>query len=556
MKKLSWLAPVSILIFVLVTLVFLSPLVFSEDSTWFIKKRLNLGLDLKGGTQTVLTVNTTGMSEKDAKEAVDGNMRIIRSRIDQFGVAEPVIQRSGENDILVQLPGVKNPRAAADLLTKSAELVFKLVVSGEDAQRFVDQVDGILQSNLSSFPELAKLEAEYREIDKKESKMPKQDVAEDNPNIADTEETEEAEEREYVSDGSSGVFKSLLTDIQGDFAVRFDDYELMLNLLNSKEFQNIKPKGYDLVLNNVDEDMRKAKAPVVLYVLKSTAEVMGTDLDSASMEIGSSGSHDPRMAGKPFNSLSITTKGARKFANVTGDNIKERLAIVVDNTVYSAPVIQDRIGEGKATITGQFTMDEARSLDILLNNKSLSAPIEVKSSNQVSATLGADSVKSGLMAGLIGIIAVVIFILIYYKLSGLLANIALVFNVGFILAMLTAFGGTLTMPGIAGIILTIGMAVDANVLIFERIREELDAGKNTRSAADAGFKRATITIWDAHLTPLIAAFVLYQFGTGPVRGFALTLTIGIVSSIFTAIVFVRWLMDKTLLSRNREKLSI
>ncbi|MCB5223576.1 MAG: protein translocase subunit SecD [Candidatus Cloacimonadaceae bacterium] len=556
MKKLSWLAPVSILIFVLVTLVFLSPLVFSEDSTWFIKKRLNLGLDLKGGTQTVLTVNTTGMSEKDAKEAVDGNMRIIRSRIDQFGVAEPVIQRSGENDILVQLPGVKNPRAAADLLTKSAELVFKLVVSGEDAQRFVDQVDGILQSNLSSFPELAKLEAEYREIDKKESKMPKQDVAEDNPNIADTEETEEAEEREYVSDGSSGVFKSLLTDIQGDFAVRFDDYELMLNLLNSKEFQNIKPKGYDLVLNNVDEDMRKAKAPVVLYVLKSTAEVMGTDLDSASMEIGSSGSHDPRMAGKPFISLSFTTKGARKFANVTGDNIKERLAIVVDNTVYSAPVIQDRIGEGKATITGQFTMDEARSLAILLNNKSLSAPIEVKSSNQVSATLGADSVKSGLMAGLIGIIAVVIFMLIYYKLSGLLANIALVFNVGFILAMLTAFGGTLTMPGIAGIILTIGMAVDANVLIFERIREELEAGKNPRSAADAGFKRATITIWDANLTTLIAAFVLYQFGTGPVRGFALTLTIGIVSSIFTAIVFVRWLMDKTLLSRNREKLSI
>ena len=556
MKKLSWLAPVSILIFVLVTLVFLSPLVFSEDSTWFIKKRLNLGLDLKGGTQTVLTVNTTGMSEKDAKEAVDGNMRIIRSRIDQFGVAEPVIQRSGENDILVQLPGVKNPRAAADLLTKSAELVFKLVVSGEDAQRFVDQVDGILQSNLSSFPELAKLEAEYREIDKKESKMPKQDVAEDNPNIADTEETEEAEEREYVSDGSSGVFKSLLTDIQGDFAVRFDDYELMLNLLNSKEFQNIKPKGYDLVLNNVDEDMRKAKAPVVLYVLKSTAEVMGTDLDSASMEIGSSGSHDPRMAGKPFISLSFTTKGARKFANVTGDNIKERLAIVVDNTVYSAPVIQDRIGEGKATITGQFTMDEARSLAILLNNKSLSAPIEVKSSNQVSATLGADSVKSGLMAGLIGIIAVVIFILIYYKLSGLLANIALVFNVGFILAMLTAFGGTLTMPGIAGIILTIGMAVDANVLIFERIREELEAGKNPRSAADAGFKRATITIWDANLTTLIAAFVLYQFGTGPVRGFALTLTIGIIGSIFTAIVFVRWLMDKTLLSRNSEKLSI
>lgn len=554
MKKLSWLAPVSILIFVLVTLIFLSPLVFSEDTSWFVKKKLNLGLDLKGGTQTVLTVNTSGMSEKDAKDAVDGNMRIIRSRIDQFGVAEPVIQKSGENDILVQLPGVKNPRAAADLLTKSAELVFKLVVTGEDAVRFVDQVDGILQSNLSSFPELAQLEAEYREIDKKDPEPAEKEAVE---NTQDADEAEEAEESPLPqSDGSSGVFKSLLTDVQGEYAVRFDDYELMLNLLSSKDFQNLKPKGYDLVLQNVDEEMRKAKAPVILYVLKSTAEIMGTDLDHASMEIGSSSHTDARMAGKPFISLSFTTKGARKFANVTGDNIKERLAIVVDNTVYSAPVIQDRIPEGKATITGQFTMDEARSLAILLNNKSLSAPVEVKSSNQVSATLGADSVRSGLMAGLIGIIAVVLFMLIYYKLSGFLANIALVFNVGFILAMLTAFGGTLTMPGIAGIILTIGMVVDANVLIFERIREELETGKNPRSAADAGFKRATITIWDANLTTLIAAFVLYQFGTGPVRGFALTLTIGIIGSIFTAIVFVRWLMDKILLSGNREKLSI
>ncbi|NLW18594.1 MAG: protein translocase subunit SecD [Candidatus Cloacimonetes bacterium] len=556
MKKLSWLAPVSILIFVLVTLIFLSPLVFSEDSNWFIKKKLNLGLDLKGGTQTVLTVNTSGMSEKDAKDAVDGNMNIIRSRIDQFGVAEPVIQRSGENDIIVQLPGVKNPRAAADLLTKSAELVFKLVVTGEDANRFVDQVDGILQSNLSSFPELAKLEAEYREIDKKDPKPAEKKPAEEAQDLQEAEDADDEDAPVRESDGKSGVFKSLLTDVQGEYAVRFDDYEMMVNLLNSKEFQNLKPKGYDLVLNNADDEMRKAKAPVVLYVLKSTAEIMGTDLDSASMEIGASGHSDPRMAGKPYISLSFTTKGARKFANVTGDNIKERLAIVVDNTVYSAPVIQDRIPEGKATITGQFTMDEARSLAILLNNKSLSAPVEVKSSNQVSATLGADSVKSGLMAGLIGIIAVVIFMLIYYKMSGFLANIALVFNVGFILAMLTAFGGTLTMPGIAGIILTIGMAVDANVLIFERIREELETGKNARSAADAGFKRATITIWDANLTTLIAAFVLYQFGTGPVRGFALTLTIGIIGSIFTAIVFVRWLMDKTLLSRNSEKLSI
>jgi len=295
---------------------------------------------------------------------------------------------------------------------------------------------------------------------------------------------------------------------------------------------------------------------VVLYVLESTPQLKGTDVDRASMEIGPSDSPNPHIANKPYISLTFTRTGARKFANCTGDNIGRRLAIVLDNTVYSAPVIQDRIPDGKAMITGQFTEQEAKSLAILLNNESLSAPIEPKYSTQVSATLGEDSIKSGFRAGLIGILAVIIFMALYYKGAGLIADFVLIFNVGFILAAMTIFGGTLTMPGIAGIILTIGMAVDANVLIFERIREELDAGRSPRSALDAGFKRATVTILDSNITTLIAALVLYQFGTGPVRGFAVTLSIGIIGSMFCAIVFARYIMEKTMIRPGKNTMSI
>ncbi|MCB5246804.1 MAG: protein translocase subunit SecD [Candidatus Cloacimonetes bacterium] len=534
MKKYSWLTPVSILIFVLVTLAFLSPLLIPEGGSWPIKQRLNLGLDLKGGTQIVLGVNTDELPEADRLDAVKNNIEIIRNRIDQFGVAEPTIQRIGENKILVQLPGEDDQMEAEKLVTQSAVLEFRLVAKPDDAERFLDLLDGITQANLGSIPVLAKLDAEDRELD--------------GPDAATADSTE--------AEPKSGIFKSLITTSERDYVVRYDDLETMRALLADSTFIRLKPKGYDLLLESVDEEKRLAQEPSVIYVLKSAAEVKGTDVDGASMEIGSTDSSNPQMAGKPYIALNFTRQGARRFANVTGDNTGERLAIVVDNTVYSAPVIQDRIPDGKATITGIFSTEEARSLAILLNNKSLSAPIEPQYSQKVSATLGSDSVKSGLMAGLIGIIAVAIFMLVYYKLCGLVADFVLIFNVGFILAMLTAFGGTLTLPGIAGIILTIGMAVDANVLIFERIREELDAGKTPRSATDAGFKRASVTIWDANLTTLIAAFVLYQFGTGAIRGFALTLTIGIVGSIFSAIVFVRFIMDKTMLTGNRKNLSI
>lgn len=529
MKKYSWLIPVSILIFVLGTLIFLSPLVIPESVNWPIKQKLNLGLDLKGGTQIVLSVLTDKLAEADKAPAVENNIRIIRNRIDQYGIAEPTIQKIGESDILVQLPGVKDPVAAANLVQQSAVLEFKLVAPPEDAERYLEQLDGIIQSNLERFPALAKLDAEDKELAGDE---------------ADSLETK------------TGIFKSLISTSQYNYVVRDSDLPVVKELLQDSLFTMISPKGYELALEAVDEEKRLRGDPTIIYVLKSAVEVQGTDVEGASWQIGSSDNPNPQMANKPFISLEFNRQGARKFANVTGDNINQRLAIVVDDVVYSAPVIQDRIPDGKATISGVFTNEEAKSLAILLDNESLTAPIEPKYSTQVSATLGNDSIRSGFRAGVIGIILVILFMLVYYKLAGFIADFVLVFNIGFILAALTAFGGTLTMPGIAGIILTIGMAVDANVLIFERIREELDAGRPPHTAVDAGYKRATVTIWDANLTTLIAAIVLYQFGTGPVRGFALTLMIGIIGSIFSAIVFVRYIMDKTMLAGIKKTMSI
>jgi preprotein translocase subunit SecD len=249
-------------------------------------------------------------------------------------------------------------------------------------------------------------------------------------------------------------------------------------------------------------------------------------------------------------------EGARKFERVTADNVGKRLAIVLDGVVYSAPNIQERIAGGRAQITGRFTATEANELAIVLSTGNLIAPIKPVSTSIIGATLGSDSIRKGTFAGLIGLIIVALFMVIYYKGCGFIADIALVLNVGFILAMLTAFGATLTLPGIAGIILTIGMAVDSNVLIYERIREELDIGKAPRTAVDAGFKRAIITVWDSNLTTLIAAIVLYYLGTGPIRGFAVTLAIGIMSSMFTAIVMVRAILDNFVLTGTKTKLSV
>jgi len=258
----------------------------------------------------------------------------------------------------------------------------------------------------------------------------------------------------------------------------------------------------------------------------------------------------------PYVSLEFDSQGARVFERITGEHVRKRLAIVLDGVVYSAPVIQERISGGRASITGSFSMAEARDLAIVLRAGALPAPVTILEQRTVGPALGQDSIRKGFLACLIGGIAILIFMVFYYRSSGLIANVALVLNIALILAGLAALGATLTLPGIAGIALTIGMAVDANVLIYERIREEIRLGKTPRAAVDSGYAKATRTIIDANVTTLIAAVVLFQFGTGPVRGFAVTLTIGLLANLYTAIVVTRMIFDYFLEERRVRTLSI
>ncbi|BCS87195.1 protein translocase subunit SecD [Pseudodesulfovibrio sediminis] len=260
---------------------------------------------------------------------------------------------------------------------------------------------------------------------------------------------------------------------------------------------------------------------------------------------------------KPFVSITFNARGGAIFTNLTSENVNKRMAIVLDGKVYSAPVIQERISGGRASITGQFTQEEARDLAVVLRAGSLPAPVQILEQRTVGPSLGQESIDNGIMSAVIGMVAVLAFMLIYYGFAGMVADLVLCINIMLIMSGLALFGATLTLPGIAGIILTIGMAVDANVIIFERIREELRRGLSSTQAIIEGYDRATLTILDANLTTVIAAIILYQFGTGPIRGFAVTLILGIVTSMFTAIFVSRILFDLYTKSRSANaKLSI
>jgi preprotein translocase subunit SecD len=399
-----------------------------------------------------LIVYKLSLPEKESdnikKMATEQALETIRNRIDEFGVSEPDIRIQGEDRILLQLPGIKEPERAKDLIGKTAQLTFQLVDEEADVNAAINGTppvgDEILYQN------------KY------------------NPNSSTSTKIPFLIKKRVLLDGS------LLTDAR----VEFDRFQ------------------------------------------------------------------------QPEVGIEFNRKGARIFDRITGDNIHKRLAIVLDKSVYSAPVIQDRIAGGKAVITGNFTMNEAKDLAIALRAGSLPAPVKIIEERTVGPTLGADSVKMGMISMVVGGLLVVLFMVIYYKSAGLIADLALVINIILIAGGLAAFQATLTLPGIAGIILTIGMAVDANVIIYERIREELRAGKTALASIHAGFDKAALTILDANVTTLIAALVLYQFGTGPIKGFAVTLGLGIIASLFTALILSKSIFDFILKNKPSSKLSI
>jgi protein-export membrane protein SecD len=420
-----------------------------EEKSPILGKILKLGLDLKGGTHLLLEVDSSQLDGSiKIKDAVDRAIEIIRNRIDQFGVAEPRLARQGDKWIIVQLPGIKDPQAAKDLIGKTALLEFRMVNTSKEAGKVLDLLKqkGITPS-------------QYR----------------DNPLV--------------------------YPDIKAAMPE------------NAAIFEN---KEGDI------------------YVLDKTL-LTGATLTNAKVDF--------KELGQPGVSIEFNKEGAKIFAGITGENIGRYLAIVLDGIVQSAPSITSKIPDGNAFISGKFSDEDAKLLATALRAGALPAPVKVIEERTVGPSLGDDSIRKGFMASIIGIAMVFVFMIVYYRASGIIADIALGLNLIMLMAAMAYFQLTLTLPGVAGIALTLAMAVDANVLILERVREELATGKTARIAVDVGYKKVFWTIFDANITTLIAALFLFWFGTGPIKGFAVTISIGLVISMFTSITVTKLIYE-------------
>ncbi len=401
--------------------------------------------------------------------AVDQSLEIIRNRIDQFGVAEPVIIRQGADEIVVQLPGVRDPKRAMKLLGDTAQLEFKIVAEtpGLNIQELIDQ---------------AKSSGQWAD----------------------------GEDRKKLN-------RALQNRLPADTQIYFEK----------------------------DKDKQTGQEIIRPLLLENQTLMTGDMIKNAQVRIGG-------QMNEPFVSIDLTARGGKVFASITEKNVHRRLAIVLDNVVRSAPSINEKIMGGSAQISGRFSHEEAADLAIILRVGALPAPVDIIQNLTVGASLGQDSIKQGMTAGIVGSLMVIVFMSFYYRLAGVIANGAMVLNILFLFAGLATLNATLTLPGIAGIILSIGMAVDSNILIFERMREEYERGKSIRSSVSSGFSEALSTVVDSHMTTLITSLALFLFGTGPIKGFAITLTLGIVFNLFTTLFCSHFVFD-ILLAYNKLK---
>jgi len=491
--------------------------------------------------------------KKESADAIDRTLQIMENRVNQFGVSEPSIQRQGSRRIIIELPGVQDPARARGLVGKTALLEFKLLADADKTQKALSEIDRFMKLDLArkKYGEgaadslMAKASADTTVSDTaaapKESKDQVVDVKElfGEEGEVPSKDTSVLVDQEMMEEHP---FYTLLRNVQNEIGVPEQNYGIVNRILHRQELQSILPNDYEFLWSKAAETAPDGNKYYSLYYLKKEAELTGSFLRDAQVQIGGGGSPGAS-AGLPEVTFELDRQGARIFSRVTGANVGQNLAIVLDKKVHMAPRIKTKIPDGRGVIEGSKDMEEATDLSIVLRAGALPAPVEIIEERTVGPSLGLDSVNKGFMSALAGLLVVTIFMIWYYRLSGLVANIALIFNMVFIMAILAGFQGTLTLPGIAGIVLTMGMAVDANVLIYERIREELRTGKTVKAAIDAGYSRAMVTIFDSNITTLMSSIVLYQFGTGPIKGFALTLTIGITASMFTAIVISRAIFD-------------
>ena len=458
-----------------------------------------------------------------SEDSIRRVIEIIQNRVDQFGVAEPTIQKQGNNRVIVELAGIQDSERARDLLQSTALLELMIVKDIESTNALIRQIDSITATSNE------KAVNDDNEINK----------------LFDT-------------TGSDNLnFSSLLISVGGNLAIsskNLSSYKDILSQVNVKQILDatnstiLTSNSAIALVNEIGEE----EEFYTLYHLFNNAELTGGVIEDAQMRLSQAGV----TAGQAVVEVEMNSEGSREWARITGANINNRIAIVLDKKVHMAPVIRSQIFGGGTVIEGLDSIEEAEDIAIVLRAGALPVPVTIAEERTVGASLGADSISKGTLSMAIGLLLVVFFIVFFYKMSGLIASFSVMWTLILLLGVLALLEATLTLPGIAGLILTVGMSVDANVIIFERIKEELRNGKSVRSAIDSGYERAIRTIVDANLTTGIAAAVLYQYGSGPIKGFATVLFWGIIVSMFTAIIVTRFVFDFVTSRRNIEKLSI
>ncbi len=476
--------------------------------------------------------------EEETEDAINRVLEILQNRIDQFGVSEPTIQKQGKYRILVELAGIQDSDRARALLQSTALLEFYLVKNSAVTNEIIIQLDNILKKSVSDEEFAYIKDSAGKEAPKKDEDAKPDDNVTTIDEIFGETSSNEVDSLSLESDlMTESPIQSLIEIVQGDMAVNTKNLYSLNKLLSKEEVQlKLKSSSGQFLFSNDSEPIGTSGEYYRLYYIEDKPELTGGVVEKAKANLGSLGGGN---AGLPVVSLDMNSEGAKTWSRVTGANIGERIAIVLDGKVHMAPNIREKIPGGRTQIEGFEDMNEAKDIAIILRAGALPAPVEIIEERTVGPSLGADSIAKGQKSILIGLAIVFVFMLVYYKISGGIANLALVWNIVLILAVLASLGATLTLPGIAGLILTVGMCIDANVIIFERIREELKKGKTPKSAIEGGYNRAITTIIDANLTTVIAALVLYQFGTGPIKGFATVLFWGILISMFTAVYVTR-----------------
>ncbi|MBR4559489.1 MAG: protein translocase subunit SecD [Fibrobacter sp.] len=538
---------------------------FLKENPKIASKSINFGLDLAGGTAITLEIDKSGVKGDDIKDIQEQSLEIIRNRVDQYGLSEPQISPSGDDRIVVELAGVDDSTAKA-LVGSTAKLEFKILA---EAEKFT-QVVGLIDQYLTRQTTDIVADSAATDSTAKDSTVAKADSAKDTTKILSDDEllgkapaaevaaTDSAKDSSQVEAQPASEVGIALSAYYMSFGnggfIAEENVEKVKKLLETEGVQKLIPRdvafAFGSGLEPVQRDSKiKAKR---LYLLKRRAEMAGDDVsDARPYRVG-----DGTNAGEVAVSLKFSGIGPKKFSAVTAANIGKQMAIVLDNQVISAPVIRDRIPNGEAQITGLDDMAEANRLAVVLRAGALKAPMKIIESRSVGATLGEENIVQGFGSGAIGLILCLVFMVAYYRLGGLIASFGMVINTLVTAAVMSVFNATLTLPGIAGFILVVGMSLDANVIIYERIREEIKNGLTARAAVAKGYDRAFSAILDSNLTTVLTGLILYKIGTGSVKGFGLTLTIGILTSLFCAITVTRAILDWKLAKRDATTLSI